>query len=82
MKTQASNGWFYNCGEIKTFRELMDNICYDWGFDKRNLFKDGDEFVINKTTVGKDYLVYKTECFPLAEGLYEKLGIFVDLLDR
>jgi len=70
----ASNGWAYNCKEIKTFRELMDHICYDWGFDEKNLFQtEQGEFVINKTTIGKDYLIYKTECFPLAEGLYQEL---------
>ena len=81
VKNQCSKGRFYNCSEITTFRELIQHIAYDWGYDPKNLIKLKDgEFQVNKTTIGKDFVDYKTEYSPLKEGVFEKLEKFYELL--
>jgi len=74
---------FYNSSKINTFRELMNEIFYDWGFCEKNLYKrDDGVFICNKTAIGKDFLEYKTETHELAPGLYEKLEQFYNLLEE
>lgn len=64
---------FFNCSKITTFREVFDWIVYDWD-NMYTLSKDKDGvFHVNKLSIGKDFLVYKTESHELAEGLYERV---------
>lgn len=64
---------FFNCSKITTFREVFDWIAYDWDH-LYTLSKDKDGvFHVNKLSIGKDFLVYKTESHELAEGLYERV---------
>jgi len=79
---QSKNGRFYNCSEIKTFRELMDWITYDWSFDPENLIKGDGYYAINKTMIEPDCLTYKTECCKISEDVYKKLEMFYDLLEN
>lgn len=73
---------FYNSNKIETFRKLMDKIVYDWEFDKRNLIKlDDNTYQVNKTTIGRDFVDYKTEYHELASGVFEKLEMFYNLLE-
>jgi len=65
---------FFNGNKIKTFREVFDWIVYDWDH-LYTLFKDKDGiYCVNKLYIGPNYLQYKTECYELAEGLYDRVG--------
>ena len=79
---QSSANRFYNEESYMTFRELMHAISDDWGFDKKNLQKDGYVFWINKTMIGKDFVSYKTSHSYLAPGIFEKLERFYELLEE
>ena len=74
---------FYNSEPILTFKELVDVLNYDWGFDPNNLVKlDENTYQVNKTTIGKDFVDYKTEHSYLAPGVFEKLEKFYELLEE
>jgi len=73
---------FFNCGKIETFREVMDQITYDWDYSY-TLSKDNEGiFHVNKLSIGPDFLVYKTECSELAVGLYDRVSQLYDLLQE
>jgi hypothetical protein len=82
MKTHCSKNREYNCSEITTMKELMDHVCYSWG-DNYNLTRlNSGELQLNKLTIGKDFVDYKTEYSPLKEGLFEKLEVFYELINN
>ena len=83
MKEEKEKGVtvHFSSSKINTFKELFDHIEYDWSYDPKNLIKDGDLFVINKTTISREWLQYKTEVHEMAPGLYDKLQVFYDLLE-
>jgi len=65
---------FFNGDKITTFREVFDWIVYDWD-NMYTLSKDKEEvFHVNKLSIGKNFLVYKTESYELAEGLYDRVS--------
>jgi len=68
-------------GEINTFREVFDWITYDWDYDySLGMDKDGN-FYVNKLYIEKEYLTYKTECYKLKEGLFEKVQELYEVLN-
>jgi len=68
-------------GRIETFKEVFDWIVYDSDFD-HNLEKDIHNigFYVNKLYIDPLYLTYKTECFELAPGLFEKVDALYELI--
>jgi len=73
---------FFNCEKIETFKEVMDQITYDWDYSY-TLSKDNEGiFHVNKLSIGPNFLVYKTECSELAAGLYDRVSQLYDLLQE
>lgn len=71
-----------NIDPVKTFKELMDWIMYDWDY-RYSLKKDSvGNFYVNKLYITKTHLTYKTECAELEQGLFEKLEKLWELLDE
>lgn len=68
-----------NSPPITTFKELMDEISYDWD-SHYTLKKCTNGFCINKLCIEPKYVIYKTDVYELAEGLYEKVEILYQLL--
>jgi len=72
----------FNCGKLETFREVFDYITYDWDY-LYTLSKDNDGvFHVNKLSIGKDFLVYKTDCHEIAEGLYDRVSQLYELMQE
>lgn len=70
-----------NSYKIETFKELMDEITYDWDTGY-NLNKDQyGNYFINKLYIEPKYVTYKTECHELEEGLFEKVEKLWELLN-
>lgn len=82
MKTHCSRNRAYNCPEITTFKELMDYIFYSWDYNYELRRLSTGELQLNKLTIGKDFVDYKTEYSPLKDGLFEKLEKFYELLQE
>jgi hypothetical protein len=63
-------------GKIEKFAEVFEWISYD--YEKHYPLKkiDDDTFVVNKLTITRTELSYKTEFFELAPGLFEKVFEF------
>ena len=73
----------FNAEKIETFKDLMDEVVYDWEFNKDNLrLSEDGVFHMNKTSIGKNFLEYKTECHELADGLYDKLYKLYEMLNE
>ena len=71
-----------NGEKITTFREVFDWITYDWDY-YYNLSKDKEgNFYVNKLYIEPKYLTYKTECYELAEGLFEKVEELYKIFDK
>lgn len=70
---------FTNGSRIETFKEVFDWIAYDWDYPY-SLKKDNNGFYINKLYIEPNYVVYKTECYELAPGLFEKVEALYKLL--
>ena len=71
---------------MKSFKELMDNIFYDWGYtygqgSEITKRKDGS-FNINKTDIffrdDKYLLTYKTDCSEISNELFENFNKFYE----
>ena len=71
--------------KINTFKELMDEIAYDWGFCAKGLQKttwnDEIAYSINKTFITQNLVTYKASSAELAPGVFEKLEVFYKLLE-
>lgn len=66
-----------------SFKDVFDQICYDWGFDKKNLYQDEKgNFVINKTYITPEEMTYKVWKHKLKPGVFEKLLKLKELLDE
>lgn len=71
-----------NGDKITTFKEVMDWIIYDWDYNY-SLNKDEDgNFYVNKLYIEPKYLTYKTECYELNEGLYNKVDQLYTLISQ
>ncbi len=67
---------------IKEFREVFDWIMYDID-SNYNLSKDSKgNFYVNKLHIEPNYLTYKTECYKLEQGLFEKVEKLWELLNE
>lgn len=63
----------HNSNKIETFKEVFDFITYDWDYPY-TLTKDKEGvFHVNKLSIGRNFVQYKTESHELAEGLYERV---------
>lgn len=74
-----------NKHEIKKidFKEVLEQIIYDWGFDSENLNKDDNgNFYINKTYITPEKMTYKTETYYLNKDAFKKLESFWKLLNE
>lgn len=70
-----------NIDKITSFKEVMDWICYDWGYSY-TLTKDSEgNFCVNKLYIEPKYLTYKTECAELSEGLFERIQKLYEVLN-
>jgi hypothetical protein len=60
----------------------MDEIVYDWdcGYSLKKI--SSDEFVLNKLYIGRNYVIYKTECRELASGIFEQVEKLYELLEE
>jgi len=68
--------------KITKFRDILDWIIYDWDH-KYSLDKDSDgNFYVNKLYIEPKYLTYKTECYELEDGLFNKVEKLYDLIKR
>jgi len=71
---------------IETFRELFDEIAYDWGFDgELAIYEDPDEgYSFSKTAIFKEddeyYWSYKTQNAKLTQEVWDKFVAFVQLM--
>lgn len=66
-------------GEIKTFRELMNEVA--WSLDKGIDFKPvEDGWTLGKLYISNRYLEYKTERWVVYEGVYDRFLSFLTLL--
>ena len=76
----------YNAGSIESFKELMDQIAYDWDSIytlSKTSGKNGKlGFVVNKLFIGQDFVEYKTDRWKLAPGIFEKVEILYNLLQE
>ncbi len=58
--------------DITDFHDVFVEIC--WSIEHNyKLEKHGDAFVVNKLTIERDRMSYKTDNWNLAPGLYEKV---------
>lgn len=64
-----------------TFRQLMDEICYDWDTHYTLTKTTDNSFVVNKLLIEPNYVTYKTECRELASGVFEQVEAFYNLLE-
>lgn len=66
---------------IETFREIFDWITYDWDhYYKLNKESDGSAYYVNKLQITPKYLTYKTECYEIAPGLFEKVADLYEVI--
>lgn len=68
-------------GTLSTFKEIMNEVFYDWGMTKSpQINEDTDGFWINKTSLFKKedkyYLTYKTTCFEVEESAFNSFSNF------
>lgn len=67
---------------IKDFKEVFEWIIYDLDI-YYNLSKDEQgNFYVNKLYIEPNYLTYKTECYKLEQGLFEKVEKLWELLNE
>jgi hypothetical protein len=83
MKTQSKTGRIYNCEEIGKFKDLMNEITWSWEYPTYDFIKTSEGYYnLNKLTIGPDFVDYKTDYYPLAEGVFEQLELFYSLLEN
>ena len=71
-----------NGPKIKTIKHVFDWIAYDWDeCYSLNRCKEGN-FYVNKLYIEPKYLTYKTECYELETGLFEKVIDLYNLLSE
>lgn len=74
-----------NCGKLTTFREILDEIMWDWDHPytlKKSVFGDQPYFYINKLAIEPKYLIYKCDVYELEDGLFEKVEALYNLLQE
>lgn len=66
--------------KITTFKEIMDWITYDWDYNY-SLNKDSEgNFYVNKLYIEPEYLTYKTECYELEDGLFNRVEMLYEVI--
>ena len=64
------------------FPMVFSQICYDWGYDPKNiLMDDHGNFVVNKTYITPIEMTYKMQKWTLKPGVFEKLEKLLEMLN-
>jgi len=65
---------------ITTFLEVFNEIAYDWESHYGMTKLSDNEYVVNKLYISKDSMQYKTNNWPLAPGVFDKVVKLYKLL--
>lgn len=79
--SQNNSSVFFTGDKIIDFKEVMDWIAWDWDYSY-TLSKDKNgNFYVNKLYIEPNALSYKTECYELAEGLFERVQALYEVIN-